>query len=92
MVAGWWTLFAINSAVVGMTYSVLWTIIVLVAARVLAAVGFGYNRLSDRRGHETPSASANPSTALAALSDLRDRRLIAPDEYDAKRANILDRL
>ena len=92
MVAGWWILFAINSAVVGMTYSVLWTTIVLVAAGVLAALGFSYNRSSDRRGHETPSAGANTSTALAELSDLRDRRLIAPDEYDAKRAQILDRL
>ena len=90
--AGWWILLAINSAVVGTIYSVLWTVIVLVAARVLAALGFGYNRFSARRGRDARSGSATTSTALAELSDLRDRRLISPDEYNDKRAKVLERL
>ena len=92
IVAGWWILLAINNAVVGITYSVLWTIVVLIAARVLTAVGFGYNRFTARRHVGRPPGSTDSATALAALSDLRERGLISPDEYNAKRAKMVERL
>ena len=92
IVAGWWILLAINNAVVGIIYSVIWTVIVLIAARVLTALGFGYNRFTAWRGRDGPAGSTDAAAALAELSDLRERRLISPDEYDAKRANIVERL
>jgi uncharacterized membrane protein len=91
IVAGWWVLLSINSTAAGIAYSVLWALVVLIVARVLTAVGFGYNRYTARRSRGA-SGSADASTALAELSDLRDRGLITPEEYDAKRANILERL
>jgi hypothetical protein len=92
IVAGWWILLAINSSVVGTIYGVGWTVIVLIVARVLTAVGFGYNRFSARRGREGRPRSTDAATALAELSDLRERGLISPDEFGAKRAKIVERL
>jgi MFS family permease len=92
IVAGWWILLAINNAVVGIIYSVIWTVIVLIAARVLTALGFGYNRFTERRARDGPAGSTDAAAALAELSDLRERGLISPDEYDAKRTNIVERL
>jgi putative oligomerization/nucleic acid binding protein len=92
IVAGWWILLAINNAVVGITYSVLWTVIVLIATRVLIALGFGYNRFTARPGRDGPRDSTDAATALAELSDLRERGLISPDEYETKRAKIVERL
>ena len=89
---GWWILLAINGAVVGIMYGVAWTIIILIAARVLAALGFGYNRFASRRGRDRPGKGLDAATALAELSDLRERDLISPEEYDAKRAKIVERL
>jgi hypothetical protein len=43
---GWWTLLSINDVGTGIVYSALWTVVVLIAARVLLAVGFGFNRLT----------------------------------------------
>jgi len=44
----------------------------------------------------SPAAEARPGddigTALARLGDLRDRALITPEEYAAKRQELLDRL
>ena len=92
IVAGWWILLAINNAVVGIIYSVIWTVIVLIAARVLTALGFGYNRFTARRLREGPPGSTDAATDLAQLSDLRERGLISPDEFDAKRTKIVERL
>jgi hypothetical protein len=92
IVAGWWVLLAINSVVIGIVYSILWTLAVLILARVLTAVGFGYNRFTARRGRDAPPASTDAATALAELSDLRDRGLISPEEYDAKRAKVMELL
>jgi Short C-terminal domain len=92
IVAGWWILLAINDAVVGIIYSVLWTVIVLIAARVLTALGFGYNRFTAMRGQDGPPRGTDAATALAELSDLRERGLISPDEFDAKRTKIVERL
>ena len=94
---GWWFFFATNDAIPAIIYGVLWTVAVLVAARVLAAVGFGYNRLTARKAEGAapkPASAANapPGDALAALTDLRDRKLITADEYEAQRAKILERL
>ena len=90
--AGWWILLAINSTVAGVIYSVLWTVIVLIAARALTAVGFGYNRFTARRGRDGPPGSTDAATALAELSHLRERGLISPEEFDVKRAKIVERL
>jgi hypothetical protein len=90
--AGWWLLLAVNSAVVGVVYSIVWTLTVLVVARVLMAVGFGYNRFTTRWGRHAPAGGADTATALAELTDLRDRGLISPEEYDSKRSKIVDRL
>ena len=89
IVGGWWFVFAANDAIPAIIYGVLWTAVVLVAARVLLAVGFGYNRLTTRRGQGSPP---KPADALAELTDLRDRQLISADEYEARRAKILERL
>jgi hypothetical protein len=92
IVGGWWILLAINNAVVGIIYGVAWTVIVLIVARVLTALGFGYNRYTARRGRDGPPGGTDAATALAELSDLRERGLISPDEYDAKRAKLVERL
>jgi hypothetical protein len=92
IVVGWWILLAINNAVVGIAYGVVWTVIVLIATRVLTALGFGYNRFASRRGRDGPGESADAATALAELSDLRERGLISPDEYETKRAKIVERI
>lgn len=98
IVAGWWVLLSINGMPAGIAYSALWTLVVLIAVRVLTAVGFGYNRFTGRRRElasgsgNVASGSGDPATALAELSDLRDRGLITPEEFDAKRAKILERL
>jgi hypothetical protein len=85
IVSGWWILFAINDVGVAVIYSVLWTVAVLVAARIVLAVGFGYNRLTAK---EPPSrATQRPDTTTAAdLSDLRDRGVISPETYEAERS------
>jgi hypothetical protein len=92
IVAGWWVLLAINSVVIGIVYSILWTLAVLILARVLTAVGFGYNRFTASRGRDAPPASTDAATALAELADLRDRGLISPEEYDAKRVKVMELL
>jgi putative oligomerization/nucleic acid binding protein len=92
IVAGWWVLLAINGVPVGIVYSIVWTVAVLIVARLLNAAGFGYNRFTARRRGDAPSGGTVPATALAELSDLRDRGLITPEEYDAKRARIIERL
>ena len=90
IVGGWWALFAINDTVPAIAYGVLWTVVVLIATRILLAVGIGYNRLGPGRGGRP--AAADAATALAELTKLRDLGLISADEYEAKRAKILERL
>ena len=38
------------------------------------------------------SSSADAAAALASLTDLRDRNLISPEEYESKRAEVLARI
>ena len=85
IVIGCWILFAINDVGVAAIYSGLWTVAVLVAARILLAVGFGYNRLTTK---EPPSAPTQPpdDASAADLGDLRDRGVISPETYEAERA------
>jgi hypothetical protein len=85
IVAGWWVLFAINEVGVAALYSVLWTVAVLVAARILLAVGFGYNRLT-AKGPPSPTSQRPDTATTADLSDLRDRGVISPETYKAERA------
>ena len=92
IVAGWWLLLAINSVIVGVIYGILWTLAVMIVARVLTAVGFRYNRFTAQRGRHAPAGSTDTATALAELTEVRDRGLISPEEYGAKRSNILERL
>jgi hypothetical protein len=95
IVVGWWILYAINSTVVAIIYGVLWTAFVLIAIRVLLAIGFGFNRLTSGRGRRAESGSSGSAAAtdaLAELNQLRERDLISVEEYEAKRAKILERL
>jgi hypothetical protein len=78
IVAGWWILFAVNDMGLAVLYSAGWTVAVLVAARILLAVGFGYNRLTTNRAPDTANASD--------LGDLRERGVISPETYEAERA------
>jgi hypothetical protein len=78
IVAGWWILFAVNDRVLAVIYSVGWTVAVLVIARILLAVGFGYNRLTTKRPPDTANASD--------LDDLRERGVISTETYEAERA------
>jgi hypothetical protein len=78
IVAGWWILFAINDTGLAVIYSAGWTVAVLVAARILLAAGFGYNRLTRSR----PPDSGNATD----LRDLRDRGVISTETYEAERA------
>jgi hypothetical protein len=76
IIAGWWVLFAINDTAVAVIYSAGWTVAVLVVARVLLAVGLGYNRFTSRGARDTPKAD---------LTDMRDRGVISPETYEAER-------
>jgi hypothetical protein len=67
-------------------------VVVLIVTRVLIALGFGYNRFTTRRSRDGPGQSPDAATSLAELSDLRERGLITPDEYETKRAKVLERL
>jgi hypothetical protein len=78
IVAGWWILFAINDTGLAVIYSAGWTLAVLVAARILLAVGFGYNRLTTKQPRDTVNASD--------LGELRDRGVISTETYEAERA------
>lgn len=78
IVIGCWILFANNDTGPAVLYSAGWTIAVLVAARILLAVGFGYNRLTTKR----PADTANTTD----LGDLRDRGVISTETYEAERA------
>lgn len=79
IVGGWWILFAINAVPIAVIYSGLWTIGVLVAARALLAVGFGYNRL---RAKEPPRPVSRPPVSPADLRDLLDRGVISRESYE----------
>jgi len=89
---GCWVLFAINHVVVAILYGMVWTALVLIAARLLLAVGLGYNRLTAGRGRSATPKPVDAADALAELTSLRDRELISAEEYEAKRAMTLDRL
>jgi hypothetical protein len=89
---GWWTLLSINDVGVGIVYSALWTVLVLIVARLIFALGSGYNRLTAGRGQGSKEGQAGAAAALAELSDLRDRQLISAEEYEAKRAKVVERL
>jgi len=83
IVGGWWILRSINDAAVAVIYSALWTIAVLVAARTLLALGFGYNRLTARE-QRRPVTRAQDN--VADLRDLRDRGVISKETYDREHA------
>jgi hypothetical protein len=78
IVAGWWILFANNDTGLAVIYSAAWTVAVLVTARILLAVGFGYNRLTTKQPPDTTNATD--------LADLRERGVISTETYDAERA------
>ena len=92
VVGGIWLLFSINTVVAATLYSALWALIVLIATRVLLAVGSGYNWLASGRRRGKPAGPADAKTGLTELADLRDRELISTEEYEAKRTRIVDRL
>jgi Short C-terminal domain len=92
IVGGWWALFAINDPVPAIAYGVLWTVVVIIATRLLLALGMGYNRLTSTAAKGQKTEATGAAAALAELTDLRDRGLISAEEYEAKRAKILEGL
>jgi len=90
VVGGWWLLIALNELIVAIVLGLLWTAIVLIAMRLLFAVGFRYNRSTDAR--KDRGGTGDAGKALANLARLRDQGLISVDEYASKRAGILDRM
>ncbi len=92
IVGGWWILLALNNVVAAVALGLLWTVIVLIATRLLFVVGFGYNRSTAGRSPDNAAKPADAGTALADLARLRDGGLISADEYASKRARVLERL
>lgn len=85
-------LLAINGTVTGTLYALAWAVVVLVAARVLFAVGFGVNRFTARRNAgRTRRLSPTVEADLAELTDLRDRHVISEDEYEQERVRLIQR-
>ena len=64
----------------------------VIATVVLFKIGSGYNRFAARREQGTADHPQQAETALAELTRLRDGGLISAEEYEAKRAKILERL
>ena len=92
LLGGLWVLFSINTTIVATVYGIGWAIAILLGTRILLAVGSGYNRLRGRRTGLNPGAHQGSAAALTELADLRERELITPEEFEAKRAAVVDRL
>ena len=92
IVGGWWALFAINDPVPAIAYGVLWTVVVIVATRLLLALGMGYNRLTSTPAKSQKTEATGAAAALAELTELRDQGLISVEEYETKRARIMEGL
>jgi len=92
IVGGWWLIRANNDLPLALIYGALWTVAVLVAARILLAIGSGFNRLTSGRAAASEAGPTDAAGELARLSDLRDRELLSAEEYESKRSKILDRL
>ena len=91
ILGGWWLLLANNAFIAAVIYGVLWAAVVLVVTIILMKIGAGFNRMRERR-HRTPEPGSHPETALNELTRLRDGGLISPEEYEIKRAQIIERL
>jgi hypothetical protein len=91
IVGGWWWLLSTNELIPALLLGALLTVGVLVATKVLLVSGSGYNRMRHRDGSAGPPPS-DAATSLEELTRLRDSGLISPDEYEAKRARIIERL
>lgn len=92
VVGGIWVLFSANTVVDAILYGALWTLIVLIATRIILAVGSGYNWLTGGRRPGGSDRRPDARAGLAELADLRARDLISDEEYEAKRSAILTRL
>jgi ABC-type multidrug transport system fused ATPase/permease subunit len=92
LLAGVWVLFSYNGVAVATGYSVAWTFMVLVATRVLLAIGSVYNSLRAPGSRRRSGVQESAASALEELTDLRSRNLISEGEYESKRATVLDRL
>ena len=87
---GWWLLLANNTLMMALIFGALWTAAVLIGTRVLAALGFGYNRYS--AGRNGRGSLGQTQSSLSELVRLRDKGLISPEEYASKRAGVMERL
>jgi hypothetical protein len=92
IVGGWWLLLANNTFIAAVVYGALWAAAVVITMLVLFKIGSGYNRFTARRTQGTADKPLQAETALAELTRLRDGGLISAEEYEAKRAKILERL
>lgn len=92
LLTGLWVLFSFNPAVPATVYGVGWAVVILVATRVVLALGSGYNVLHARRARGAPGDRQGSAAALTELVDLRRQELITSEEFEAKRAAVVDRL
>jgi hypothetical protein len=92
IVGGWWLLLANNTFIAALIYGALWAGTVVIVTVVLFKIGSGYNRFTARRTQGKADKPLQAEAALAELTRLRDGGLISAEEYEAKRARILDRL
>ena len=88
---GWWLFLANNTLMAALIFGAIWTAVVLIGTRVLASIGFGYNRYSARR-NGLGSTGQSAQSALSDLIRLRDKGLITPEEFASKRAGVMERL
>ncbi len=89
--AGWWLLLANNELIPAVLFGSLWTIGVLVVTKVLFVIGGGLNRRKARQ-REPVTAGGDAGASLTELARLRDAGLISAEEFEAKRAKIVERL
>ena len=88
---GWWLLLANNALMTALIYGAIWTAAILIATKLLSAIGFGYNRYSAGRNNRAATGEG-PQSALGELVRLRDSGLISAEEYATKRALVMERI
>ena len=91
ILGGWWLLLANNPFIGAVVYGALWAAVVVVVTIVVMKIGSAFNRMRAGR-RQTADTQLRAEPALAELTRMRDAGLISTDEYETKRAQILERL